>query len=78
MQSLTAEKTRKQIKSCPAENLGIVVDEKLDTSWQGVLAAQTANCILGCIKSSMSSRVREVILPPTWSPGSLSQKQTWT
>jgi len=29
-----------------------------------VLAAQKANCILGCIKSSMASRSREVILPP--------------
>jgi len=26
--------------------------------------AQKANCILGCIKRSMTSRLREVILPP--------------
>jgi len=38
------------------------VDEKLDMS-HCVLTAQQAKCILGCIKSSMASRSREVILP---------------
>jgi len=32
-------------------------------TWQCMLTAQKANHILGCMKSSMASRLREVILP---------------
>jgi len=41
----------------------VLVYEKLHVAWQCVVTAQKANCLLGSIKSSVASRLREVILP---------------
>jgi len=52
------------MESSPAEkDLRVLVGEKLDRSRPRMLAAQKANHILSCIQSSVTSRLREVILP---------------
>jgi len=44
-------------------DLGLLVDDKLNMSQQSALVAKKANGILGCMKKSVASRSRDVLLP---------------
>ena len=55
--------SREWLENSPEEDLGASVDERLTMSWSCALAVQKANCILGCIKRSVTNRAREGILP---------------
>ncbi|GAB0180647.1 mitochondrial enolase superfamily member 1 [Grus japonensis] len=49
--------------SAEEKDLGVLVDNKLSMSQQWALMAKKANGILECIKKSVASKLRKVILP---------------
>jgi len=60
------------LENSSAEDLGVLVDTKLNMRQQCALGTMEANGILGCIKRTVASRSRVGILPLYSTPGVLS------